>query len=88
MTQNVHNRYRFTFCVSPSDAEGVAVAASGGAGELPEVAKRLLGAEEGLVFGLDQAIHLSIDCACECVCVCVCKLEQLCPPILYVCARM
>lgn len=34
-------------------------------GDLPEVSKRLQGADEGLVFGLDQAVHLSIDCACE-----------------------
>ena len=40
----------------------------GGAGELPEVTKRLQGAEEGLVLGLDQAVHLGIDCACEQVC--------------------
>ena len=39
---------------------------AGGIGELPEVTKRLQGAEEGLVLGLDQAVHLAIDCASEC----------------------
>ena len=50
-----------------SGVEGVVAAGAGvgGTGELPEVTKRLQGAEEGLVFGLDQAVHLSIDCACE-----------------------
>ena len=53
--------------VYPAGVEGVVApgAGVGGAGELPEVTKRLQGAEEGLVFGLDQAVHLSIDCACE-----------------------
>ena len=46
-------------------ADGVGVGGAGGSAELPEVTKRLQGADEsGLVFGLDQAVHLSIDCAC------------------------
>ena len=49
-------------------ADGVGVSGAGGSGELPEVTKRLQGADEGLVFGLDQAVHLSIDCACEFIC--------------------
>ena len=46
-------------------ADGVGVSGAGGSGEMPEVTKRLQGADEGLVFGLDQAVHLSIDCACK-----------------------
>ena len=46
----------------PPDTDGVSVS---GPGELPEVSKRLQGADEGLVFGLDQAVHLTIDCACK-----------------------
>ena len=58
----------FQYSFLPPDADGVGgVGGVGGLGELPEVTKRLQGADkgEGLVFGLDQAVHLSIDCACK-----------------------
>ena len=34
----------------------------------PEVTKRLQSVSPGKILGLDQAIHLSIDCACELCC--------------------
>ena len=43
------------------------VAAGGcGQGELPEATKRLRSVPAGKLLGIDQAVHLSIDCASKC----------------------
>ena len=48
-------------------AAGNGGVASGGCGqgELPEATKRLRGVPAGKLLGIDQAVHLSIDCASE-----------------------
>ena len=52
-----------------TESQGTAVANGGvsgggcGQGELPEATKRLRSVPAGKLLGLDQAVHLSIDCA-------------------------
>ena len=38
---------------------------SGGEASLPEAAKRLRNVAPGKILSIDQAVHLSIDCACK-----------------------